>query len=111
MTEAHARRTDPETSHAAAASVRELTAKQGAVLRVFECLTEATCDVELVRQYEWRGERDPDLYPPQSESGIRTRRSELVRKGYLIDSTLRVRLDTGRRAICWERTDDGRLFR
>lgn len=95
-----ARTTDPGTSHAAAASVDEITRKQAAVALVLaEC--GACTDATLVTLYQARAAVAPQTYPPQSSSGIRTRRSELVAKQRVRDSGARVRLDTGRHAIVW----------
>lgn len=96
---AHARRTDPGTSHAAAASVRELTAKQIAVREVFRQHGSMT-DEELIDRYS-----EPSsvriAWPVQSESGLRTRRSELVRRGELQDTGEKLVMSTGRKAIVW----------
>lgn len=98
---AHARRTDPETSHAAARSIRaeQLRKSQEAVLAVFHAQGAMT-DVELVNYYRKRA--DFARLPQQSESGIRTRRSELVAAGRVEDSGQRVKLPSGRNAIVWK---------
>lgn len=88
---AHARNTDPVTSHEAADSVRKIRESQAAVLRTFERQDYLT-DVELVRIYHEH---------PQSVSGLRTRRRELVDLGRIEDSGLKTRLPSGRRAIVW----------
>lgn len=95
-----ARTTDPETSHAAAASIGEetLRASQDAVIRMLEYIGEST-DIRLVDRYE-------SLYtslrlPQQSPSGLRTRRKELVDKGIVVDTGKRVLLDSRRQAIVW----------
>lgn len=93
-----ARLTDPETSHEAARSVTDLTVKQAHVLAVLEAwkpwggLTDERIRLEYVR----------DDRPYQSESGLRTRRHELVELGLVVDSGRRERLASGRRAIIWE---------
>lgn len=99
---ARARNTDPEESHDAAASVTNLTEKQEALLA---CLREANwplSDPEIADYY-----RDTSIemgHPPQSESGLRTRRSELVRKG-LVEAAGTTTLITGRQAKQWKVTD------
>jgi hypothetical protein len=96
-----ARRTDPETSHEAADSVTDITAKQEAVLRALRGIGRAT-DVYLREHYLELSRYYPMAYPRQSESGLRSRRSELVDKGYVYDTGERDVLDSGRRAIVWE---------
>lgn len=95
----HARTTDPQTSHDAAASVNQ-TENQRAVYRVLRAHGPAT-DVELVKAYRAalvRGE-----VPKQSDSGIRSRRSELVEKlGVVCDTGRRQKLESGRMANVWE---------
>lgn len=80
-TEAHARRTDPPTSHAAARSISDLTRKQLAVHALLRRDGPMT-DVQLVRSYQEcvakKIEINGVLLPEQSDSGIRTRRSELA---------------------------------
>lgn len=93
MKTAKARRTDPITSHEAAESVDNITATQSYVLR---CLKRPRVDVELVSAY-----RAYKTAPRASESGIRSRRAELVDRGLVIDTGRRVRLDSGRYAIVW----------
>lgn len=90
-----ARRSDPETSHEAAALVSGLRASQEEVLGVLRRRGPMT-DEEVLRVLLDRRER------PWTPSGARTRRSELVAGGYVRDSGRRKRLETGRRSILWE---------
>lgn len=99
---ARARSTDPATSSAAAASVTDLTGKQRAVLSVF---------------YRHGGMHDEDLLlaydvtpnvPRQTDSGLRTRRRELVDGGLLEDSGRKAKTEAGRPSIVWQITDAGR---
>ena len=97
---AHARRTDPETSHEAADSLDSdhIRASQQAVYQLFR-RHGAMYDQLMVRVYERAG-----TIPYQSVSGLRTRRSELVTKGLLKDSGQRATLPSGRRSIIWQLT-------
>ena len=91
-----ARNTDPTTSHQAAASVATdtLTRTQALILEALrahgpltdEQLCQRIADVER---------------KPVSVSGIRTRRSELVTAGRVIDTGRRQPTLTGRSAIVW----------
>lgn len=94
-----ARNTDPDTSHEAAASVKNLTKTQVTILHLFEDKRDRMTDEQLVSWYRW-AEANLDA-PTASESGIRSRRAELVRQGYLKDSGAREKLRTGRNAIVW----------
>lgn len=93
---AHARKTNPETSHEAAASVKGIRASQAAVLSVFRDAGRSMCDDEMERLY-----LATTGLPQQSESGVRTRRKELVDAGKLRDTGQRTVLPSGRRAILW----------
>lgn len=96
-----ARTTDPDTSHQAAASLPDLRPSQDAVLRILRGLIQAT-DPELVAAYRRavvRGE-----VPPQSSSGIRTRRRELVEARRVTATSVRVRQESGRCAQVWRVT-------
>jgi hypothetical protein len=92
-----ARRTDPTTSHAAAASV-DLRDSHRAVADCFEAYVELT-DEELLRVYRQR--QVSHVYPAQSDSGLRTRRRELVDLRVLENSGRKARMETGRLAIVW----------
>jgi predicted ArsR family transcriptional regulator len=46
--------------------------------------------------------------PWSSPSGLRTRRHELTDIGYVEDSDLRVKTYSGRSAIVWRLTEEGR---
>jgi hypothetical protein len=94
---ARARNTDPKTSHDAAASVDQITKTQEYVLK---CLRRPRHDVELVAAYN-----NLRTAPRASESGIRSRRAELVDRGLVIDTGRRVRLESGRYAIVWGRAN------
>lgn len=95
----HARTTDPETSHEAAKSVSKLKEMYDTMLIAFESLGPMNDDqlIKLwkvgVKELGWR---------EASESGIRSRRSELVAQGKIIDSGKRVKMRSGRLSIVWE---------
>jgi len=91
---AHARNSDPETSHEAAESV-EVVKNQLYVLAVFSQICPCT-DKTLVATYPRVSEHT------QSESGIRTRRKELVDKGIVRWTGELVRGDTNRRERVWD---------
>lgn len=91
-TRALARKSDPATSHAAAATV-DLTTGQRVVLETFRAYGPMT-DVALVDALRRDGRA-------LSESGARTRRSELVDAGMVWDTGERARLPSGRHAIVW----------
>jgi hypothetical protein len=95
----HARNTDPTTSHEAAASVTRVTDKRTACLDAIRELQPCT-DEELAVYYA-RGVA-AGRWPKQSQSGLRTRRSELTREGVLRDSGMCALTDSGRRSILWE---------
>ena len=93
----NARMTDPQTSHDAAASVRNLTEVKRKILEILE---RPQCDVDLL--FNIRAKTDWIV----SESGIRSRGSELVDAGLGIDTNDRVKLPSGRYAIVWGRAND-----
>lgn len=98
MRTAKARNTDPFTSWEAAESVDNITETQEWILRA---LRRPRPDVELVEAY-----RAFKRAPRASESGIRSRRAELVDRGLVVDTGKRVRLSSGRYAIVWGRAND-----
>lgn len=95
---ARARRSDPETSHAAARSITSdaIRTSQMAVYALLRRLGPMNDQELVVRYYQQTGG-----VPYQSPSGIRTRRSELVAAGLVRDSGDRATLDSGRQAIVW----------
>lgn len=93
--EAHARRTDPGTSHAAAASVRNMTALQLLILRTLREIGPCTDE----RLAEYLQEHDMTTL---SLSGLRTRRAELVQLGAVRDTGQTQLTLAGRSAIVWE---------
>jgi hypothetical protein len=100
-----ARNTDPQTSHAAAASVRNVTATQTAILNLFSKQL-GLSDSELIDIYfAWV---DAGFAPMASPSGIRSRRAELVVRGLLADSGEREKTPSGRSSVIWSITADGR---
>lgn len=98
---AFARATDPLTSHQAAASVTNISATQAAILKIlsFGPMTDET----LIYYYDQQIRMGADSrdFPRASESGIRSRRAELVRLALIEDSGLREKLQSGRKAIVW----------
>lgn len=93
--EAHARRTDPKTSHDAAASVRRIRESQADVLTIIRKCGPVS-DEGMIYAYRLAG------MPWQSDSGLRTRRSELVALGAVIDSGQTIKTQSGRYSILWK---------
>lgn len=98
---ARARRSDPETSKDAAASVRRIRESQADVLSVLRRHGPVS-DEELLVRYRFEQHREGACIVPQSDSGIRTRRAELVRLGAVIDSGLRGTTTSGRKTVLWK---------
>jgi len=96
--EPKARTTDPETSHAAAASLERLTERRQAVWAVLAEYGPLT-DEALVSIYDQLA--DDGLIPPQSPSGVRTRRNELAKLGLVADTGQRGTTISGRMAMLW----------
>ena len=95
----HARTTDPQTSHEAAESVFNISSTQDGILTLLSI--EGMTDVELVESYGRFSRVSNGRVPMASESGIRSRRAELVKAGLVIDSGDRRKLPSGRNAIVW----------
>lgn len=101
--EARARAGDPQTSHEAARSVEDLNAKQAAVLEILTKYGRATDEI-LCYTYQLNVDSRATHWtvPEQSDSGIRTRRAELVAAG-LVRATGEMRaMVSGRKAQVWE---------
>lgn len=87
-----ARTTDPETSHEAAQSVTNITPlKQEILQRLMTPMTDADLFALLKTSSRLI----------VTESGVRSRRSELVQAGLVKDTGARQKLNTGRNAIVW----------
>jgi len=76
-----------------------LTDNQAHVLSCFN-KDELLSDKTLA--YVYRAQEMLHKWKPQSDSGIRSRRSELVKLGLLVDSGESVRSDSGRHMVLWE---------
>jgi len=94
---AHARNSDPQTSRDAANSVDGVTELQGRLLQLFDSASVGYTDEELIRSYASAF----GSYFPASESSIRSRRSELVTKGFLRDSEKRRLTKMGGKSTVW----------
>lgn len=91
---ARARRTDPGTSHEAAASVRRITETHS---RLLALLAEQGPMTDEEISAAWAGSG----LPPASPSGLRSRRAELVDRGLIVDSGSTRTTASGRRTIVW----------
>lgn len=94
---AHARNSDPQTSHEAAAAATQGIERQRALVRAY------------AKSRGDRGFMDIDLeeaHPLESDSGLRTRRSELTARNIVLDSGRRDRAPgSTRRRIVWVHRD------
>ena len=90
-----ARNSDPDTSWQAANSITDINDRQQQVLAVLISFGPLT-DHDLQVAYQNSGR------PPQSPSGLRTRRAELVDRGLVVDTGKRKTLPSGRSAILWD---------
>lgn len=99
---AHARSTDPITSHEAATSVEsKIRWSQRAVRECFGKKGEMTDRVlcAVYPRYHSTGSYD---WPQQSPSGLRTRRHELTEQGVIVDSgRAEIYAGSNRRHIIW----------
>jgi hypothetical protein len=95
----YARKTDPGTSHAAARSVQNISPTQQGILNL---LKDGMNDESLVNVYT--GLAKGGYVPAASESGIRSRRAELVKQGLVVDTGERNQMTTGRLATVWKAT-------
>lgn len=97
-----ARNTDPQTSHDAAKSVSNVERTKEILWHMLRILP--STDEQLVIAYNELVNINPLKTPRASESGIRTRRSELVAENMIEDSGERVKTRSGRSAIVWRAT-------
>lgn len=93
---AHARISDPETSHEAARSVSDISETKLVILAL---LFYPMTDEQLIKAYE--NAVFHRLAPQASESGIRSRRAELVESGLVIDTGNYGTTASGRRSKIW----------
>ena len=95
LMDAKTRAADGPTSRKAAASVQNMTRKRSDVMQAFRRFGDLT-DEQLRDVYGTM-----DGVSQQSESGLRTRRSELVRMELLRDTGQVRRMRSGRQAAVW----------
>jgi hypothetical protein len=93
---AKARATDPQTSHDAADSLGDLRESEREVYELFQTYGPMT-DLQLVQYARMNDSK-------QSDSGLRTRRSELVEARFIRDSGHTARTPRGQSATVWELT-------
>jgi hypothetical protein len=100
------RRDDPETSIAAAWSVvEELRPRQSAVLEVMKRWgPHGLIDEQLCSAYQTQATMPQYALPRQTDSGIRSRRNELVELGLVVATDERRLTAAGRKSIVWKLT-------
>ena len=91
---AKARNTDPHTSHEAAASVTDIPAQKRYILKA---LTKPRDDIQMIEAY-----RQFKHAPNVKDQSLRSRRSELVKEGLVVNTGQLVKTDSGRSAIVWQ---------
>jgi predicted HTH transcriptional regulator len=91
---AHARKGDPWTSHAAGASVRNITETHSRILKVIGWAGPMT-DEEIAEAWDKEG------LPWISPSGLRSRRAELVDLGKLVAMGTQRKTRSGRSTNVW----------
>lgn len=103
MTFAHARNSDPATSHEAAESVKETTPLQDRILSLYETHG-AMIDDEMIQAY--KAQFGP--WWPATDSSLRSRRSDLHYAGKVVERGTKLNA-RGRKSLLWD-LGDGRLF-
>lgn len=103
---AHARSSDPQTSHDAARSLTPETLRESQLAVLLCVALGPATDEQLVARYNRY--RETMLWPRQSASGLRSRRAELVRcdPPMVRDSGERQMFASGRKGIVWEIAND-----
>lgn len=96
---ARARKSDPITSVEAAASVKNLTAVQDQILAILA--NHGASNDEQIAQV-WARMVGKGMLPIVSDSGLRSRRAELVARGLVEDSGARIKMASGRNSIVWQ---------
>lgn len=94
---ATARLTDPDTSHAAAASVTNYLSVQHAILDILIRWGPLT-DEQIAAHFKALGTRF-------SPSGLRTRRKEMVDAGLVVANPRKATLSSGRQGTRWQAAD------
>ena len=97
-TQPRARSTDPQTSHDAAKKVRGVSAVHSTILMILWQRGPLT-DPQIA-EYYFQRVADGSA-PMHSESGLRTRRKELVDMGKVTTAAWKEKLSTGRYATVW----------
>jgi len=97
---AHTRRTDPDTSAAAAWAITDATEVQRRVLAIHKTHPAGLTDEELIAAYTRT--YAPSARSLESRSSPRKRRSDLAHAGVLVDSGERRPLTSGRNGVVWK---------
>ena len=98
-TVAKARRTDPQTSHDAADSVKNITEVKALILKT---LVVPMTHNELVNLWLTPAGNPRPGFCKSSPEAIRSRCADLVREGRVVDTGKRGKLASGRHAIVWK---------
>ena len=99
-----ARSTDPQTSHDAAEKVKHRSKVQSVIYNIL-WTGGAMTDPQIAEHYY--GRVADGSAPNHSESGLRTRRKELVDAGVIKATGEKDKLDTGRYANLWALENSG----
>ena len=86
---------DPSTSHQAEKSVTGLAESYRIILDLYRSFGPMN-DETLLKTWRATGKK------PASDSGIRSRRSELAATGLIVDSGDRMKMASGRNSIVWK---------
>ena len=98
MSTAHARNSDPITSHMAANSVKDFTELQKRILSLFDMSNAGLTDEELIKAYK----EAFGFVWPATDSSLRSRRSDLHHRGSLRDTGTKRLTKAGGKTIVWD---------
>jgi len=96
---AKARNTDPSTSYEAAKSVTAISETQTRILFLLKEYGPQN-DEQLATSYDYHATKGG--WSLVSDSGLRSRRAELVGLGLVKDSGERIKMRSGRNSIVWK---------